>query len=237
MTTQNRTRKQTPRLGWPVPAALVALSAIPLIVGALRLLQLAGGPELIPAEERFAGFPLAVALHILGAATYVLLGALQFVPRVRRRHRTWHRRAGRVLIVAGLLVAASALWMTLLYAAKPGTGELLYVLRLVFGCALVACLVLGFAAIRRRLLPAHRAWMIRAYAIALAAGTQAFTQGLGGAVFGTGELQCDLSHGAGWVINLAVAEWVIRRPTRISRGRGQVARPTRLSATTVGARG
>ena len=182
MTTQNRTREQTPRPGWPVPAALMALSAIPLIAGTLRLLQLAGGPELIPAEERFAEFPLAVALHILGAATYVLLGALQFVPQFRRRHRTWHRRAGRILIVAGLLVAASALWMTLLYAAKPGTGDLLYVLRLVFGCALVACLVLGFAAIRRRKIPAHRAWMIRAYAIALAAGTQAFTQGVGGAL-------------------------------------------------------
>ena len=76
--------------------------------------------------------------------------------------------------------------MTLLSAAKPGTGDLLYVLRLVFGCALIACLVLGFAAIRRRNIPAHRAWMIRAYAIALAAGTQAFTQGLGGVVLGTG---------------------------------------------------
>ena len=67
--------------------------------------------------------------------------------------------------------------MTLLYAAKPGTGDLLYVLRLVFGSAMVACLVLGFTAIRRRDIPAHRAWMIRAYAIALAAGTQVFTEG------------------------------------------------------------
>jgi hypothetical protein len=33
--------------------------------------------------------------------------------------------------------------MTLLYAQKPGTGDLLYVLRLVFGSAMVACLVLG----------------------------------------------------------------------------------------------
>ena len=237
MTTQSRTREQAPRLGWAVPAGLVALSCIPLIAGTLRLLQLAGGPALIPAEARFAEFPLAVALHILGAATYVLLGVLQFVPQFRRRHRTWHRRTGRVLIVARLLVAASALWMTLLYAAKPGTGDLLYALRLVFGCALIACLVLGFAAIRRSNTPAHRAWMIRAYAIALAAGTQAFTQGVGGALFGTGELQGDLAQGAGWVINLAVAEWVIRRPTRIRRRRRQVARPTQPSATTVGARG
>ena len=139
------------------------------------------------------------------------------MPRFRRRHRTWHRRAGRVLIIAGLLVAGSALWMTLLYAQKPGTGILLYILRLVFGCALVSCLVLGFAAIRRRDIAAHRAWMIRAYAIALAAGTQAFTQGIGGALLGVGEVQGDLAQGAGWAINLAVAEWVIRRRRRPGR--------------------
>ncbi len=35
-----------------------------------------------------------------------------------------------MLAVAGLLVAISALWMTLFYEAQPGTGDLLYVLRL-----------------------------------------------------------------------------------------------------------
>jgi len=199
---------------WPVPAALVALSVIPLIAGTLRLVQLAGGPQLRPADERIAALPQLVVVHIVGAAAYALVGALQFVPRFRRRHLTWHRRAGRVLAVAGLLVAGSALAMTLLYAEKPGTGDLLYVLRLVFGSAMVASLVLGFTAIRRRDIAAHRAWMIRAYAIALAAGTQAFTEGIGGALFGTGELRGDLAKGAAWVINLAVAEWVIRRPAR-----------------------
>jgi uncharacterized membrane protein len=214
MTTQplrtRRTRLDRPR-GWPVPAALLTLSAIPLAAGSLRLVQLGGGPEVIPADHRFASFPAPLVLHIVGAAIYAVVGAFQFVPRFRRRHRTWHRRAGRVLTAAGLLVAVSALWMTLLYAAKPGTGDLLYVLRLVFGSALAACLVLGFTAIRRRDIPAHRAWMIRAYAIALAAGTQAITEGISGAIFGTGELRDDLAKGAGWVINLAVAEWAIRR--------------------------
>jgi len=211
---RNRTRQQSPRSGWPVPVALVALSAIPLVMGSLRLVQLAGGPELIAADERFATFPLPVVLHVLGAAIYVLLGSLQFVPRFRRRHRTWHRRAGRVLVVAGLLVAASALWMTLLYQPKPGTGDLLYILRLAFGSAMIACLILGFTAIRHRKIAAHRAWMIRAYAIGLAAGTQVFTEGIGQALLGTSELQGDLAKAAGWALNLAVAEWVIARQTK-----------------------
>jgi uncharacterized membrane protein len=211
--------------GWPVPAALVALSAIPLTAGTLRLVQLAGGPALMPADDRFTGFPAALVVHIVGATVYALVGAFQFLPRFRRRHLTWHRRAGRVLAVAGLLVAGSALWLTLFYAPQPGTGDVLYVLRLVAGSAMIACLVRGVSSVRRRDIAAHRAWMTRAYAIGLAAGTQAFTEGLGGALFGTGGVRGDLAKAAGWVINLAVAEWVIHRSDR--RGRGRAAVPAR----------
>jgi hypothetical protein len=84
----------------------------------------------------------------------------------------------------------------------------------VFGSALAACLVLGVAAVRRGDIATHRAWMVRAYAIGLGAGTQVFTEGIGGAIFGTGVLAGDLAKGAGWVINLAVAEWALRRPAR-----------------------
>jgi hypothetical protein len=38
-----------------------------------------------------------------------------------------------------------------------------------------------------------------------------FTQGVGVAIFGAGELTTDLGLGAGWVINLAIAEYLIRR--------------------------
>jgi uncharacterized membrane protein len=198
-----------------VPIALVALSAIPVVAGTLRLVQLAGGPQVLPADPRFAGLALPLVIHIVGATTYAVLGTLQFAPRFRRRHWTWHRRAGRVLAVAGLCVAGSALWMTLAYSPKPGTGDLLFVFRLVFASAMAACLVLGFNAARRREIPAHRAWMVRAYAIGLAAGTQAFSEGIGGALWGSGELRDDLAKGAAWVINLAIAEWAIGR----SRGR------------------
>jgi hypothetical protein len=77
---------------------------------------------------------------------------------------------------------------------------------------MAASIVLGFTAIRRRDIAAHRAWMVRAYALAVGAGTQAFTQGIGEAAFGTGDLSTALSVSSGWVINATVAEWVIRRP-------------------------
>jgi len=199
---------------WPAPLALATLSAIPLTAGALRLIQLAGGPAVMPADPRFAAFPIALVVHIVGAATYALLGSLQFVPTFRRRHPGWHRRAGRGLVVAGLLVAFSALWLTLFYAPQPSTGHVLFVLRLGFASAMVSCLVLGVTTVRRGDIAAHRAFMMRAYAIGLGAGTQVFTEGFGGAIFGTGALEGDLAKGTGWIINLAVAEYLIRRPAR-----------------------
>ena len=193
-----------------VPVPLLALSLVPLTAGTLRLVQLAGGPAVMPADDRFAGFPAALVAHILGAAVFAVIGAFQLAPRFRRRHLTWHRRSGRALVVAGTVVAGSALWLTLGYAPQPGTGGLLFVLRLVFATAMVSALVLGVRAIRRRDVGAHRAWMVRAYAIGLAAGTQAFTQGVADAVVGTGELTDDIARGSGWFINLLVAEWIIR---------------------------
>src|SRR5215475_11257221 len=97
MTSQRQAGRLSSPRSWPVPAALVALSAIPLVAGTLRLVQLAGGPQLMPADERFAGFPLPLILHITGATMYAVVGAFQFVPRFRRQHLTWHRRTGRVL--------------------------------------------------------------------------------------------------------------------------------------------
>ena len=69
--------------------------------------------------------------------------------------------------------------------------------------------------------------MIRAYALGLGAGTQVFTEGFAGALFGTGEIRGDLAKAAGWVINLAVAEWTIGRP---ARRRNRLRRRTSMAA-------
>ena len=209
-TTPTRTARPT---GW-VPFALVALVAIPATAGTMRLVELAGGPLLLPANPRMTASPLPVFVHVLSAVPYAVLGALQFSSTLRRRHPRWHRNTGRVVVALGLLVALSGLWMTLFYARQPGTGELSYLFRLVFGSALAACIVLGFAAIRSRDVPAHQAWMTRGYAIALAAGTQTFTLAIGPALFGPSVLAKDLSLGAAWLVNLAVAEAVIRHSAR-----------------------
>jgi uncharacterized membrane protein len=222
---------------WPVPAALIALVAIAVMAGVLRLVQLSGGPATLPVNPRFDASPLPVVVHIVSAIVFALVGAFQFVPRLRRGRRAWHRRAGRVVVVAGLGVALSALWLNQFFPRAHATRDIVYPLRWVFGVALVVTLVLGFRAARRRNFPRHRVWMIRSFAIALVGGTQVFTLWFGGAVFGTGDLAQALMLVGAWAINLAVAEWAIRRPARIrSRRRPATsARPLTRSDAPAGA--
>ncbi len=102
--------------------------------------------------------------------------------------------------------------MTLFYPHPVGDGDFLSALRLLFGSAMIVSIVLSFAAIRRGNVKQHRAWMMRGYAIGLGAGTQALVLMAGEMIAGKpSEFSRALLMGAGWVINLAVAEWVIRK--------------------------
>jgi len=197
---------------WLVPAALIMLSALPIAAGAFRLTQLAGGAQITPANARFFASPLPVVLHIVSVSLYAILGAFQFAPSLRRRRHGWHRIAGRILIPCGLVVALSGLWMTLFYPWPAGDGVILYGLRLLFGSAMLVSILLGVAAIQQRNFAQHGDWMLRGYAIGMGAGTQALTLMAGGLIAGPpSDLRRALLMGAGWVINLAVAEWLIQK--------------------------
>src|SRR5581483_11399796 len=102
---------------------------LPVIAGAFRLEQLAGISDAMPANAGFAPMPLPVVLHIVCATAFATLGPLQFAAGFRRRWPAWHRIAGRLLVLCGLVVGLSGLWMTLLYAAPDGSGPLLYASR------------------------------------------------------------------------------------------------------------
>lgn len=217
--------------GWWVVPGLLAIALIPVLAGTGRLVELLGGPEVRPTDPRFAASPIPLVAHIVASVLYALFGAFQFSARLRRRHPRWHRRAGRLLVVLGLVVAFSGLWMTLAYPQKQGTGDILWVTRLLAASGMGAGVILGLVAIRSRDIARHRAWMTRAYALALGAGTQAFTVGFGEALFGAGVIRSDLMMASGWAINLAVAEWAVRRPARRRTTRARRARSALVASS------
>lgn len=200
------------RPAWLVPAGLILLSLIPVIAGAARLTELTGGAAVTERNARFFDSPAPVVVHIVSVTVYSLLGAFQFHPALRRGKRSWHRIAGRILLPAGMLTALSGLWMAVFYALPPSDGQLLLILRLIFGSAMALSLVLGVLAIVRRDFARHGAWMSRAYAIALGAGTQALILIVPELLSSPPDVTTRaILMGAAWVINLAVAEYHIRK--------------------------
>jgi uncharacterized membrane protein len=162
--------------------------------------------------------------HVFTALVALVLGPLQFVPAIRAR-RPVHRRIGRCYLLLGVVPSALA-----------GIPVALLSDRLITQVGLVVPAVgwlvtawLAVRAIRRGDVEAHRSWMTRNYALTFLAVTARIvvplillTQVAVGAValgsaaaVATGLIP--IGQVLGWVINLMVAEVVIRRRRRAAR--------------------
>lgn len=210
----NSNKKTVNKYEWIIPTALIILSLVPALAGTARVVELSSGAEITPANARFFNSPVPVLVHIVGAILYSILGALQFAPTLRRRKTHWHRFVGKwILVPSGIAVALSGLWMNQFYQLPEIDGEFLYIQRIFFGSAMFLSIVLGYFAVRRKDYKSHGNWMMRAYAIGLGAGTQVFTHVPWLLLFGEpDELTRAFLMLAGWVINLAIVEWIIRKP-------------------------
>jgi hypothetical protein len=206
-------KKALTKADFKVPALLLALSLVPVLGGVMRFSNLSGAAAATTEHARFASAPTPIVIHVLGATLYCLLGAFQFSLAFRRRFPIWHRRAGKLLMLCGLLAGMSGLWMTAFYAIPTGMqGPLLYGVRLAVGTAMVASLVIGWLSILWRNVARHEAFMIRAYALGQGAGTQVLVLLPWMLISGqsTG-LTRDLLMTLSWTINVVVAESIIHR--------------------------
>jgi len=68
-----------------VPFSLVALVVVPAIAGSLRLVGVAGGPHLLPANPRLTTSPVPLVVRIVSPLGYAVLGALQFSAAINNR--------------------------------------------------------------------------------------------------------------------------------------------------------
>ena len=170
-----------------------------------------------PAQGHFSQRLLLLQVHASGGALALLTGPWQFWTGLRLRHREWHRWCGRIFLLS---VAASSLaGLTLAGYSEEGWATHL-------GFGLLAAVWfwtawMGYDTARRKQFTRHREWMIRSFALALAAVT----------------LRIDLpvllfvAHSSfhvayitvswfSWLPNLAVVEWWLRRtPARLQLSR------------------
>ena len=217
-----RTRLRLPDQGrhdkseWLIPVGLLAISVIPVVAGALRLVQVVGSSAsaaIAPESARFAAAPIPVILHIIGASMFSLLGAFQFATGLRQRYPQWHKVTGRVVAASGTVAALTGVWMTAMFPIPAALqGDLLFWFRLVVGIAMVLAIALAVTAAMYRDIARHRAWMIRGYALGQGAGMQVIVLLPWVLIAGPPSAwQRDLLMSTAWLINLAIAEMIIKK--------------------------
>ena len=197
---------------------LVVLSFIPTFGALLRLLELAGGPVVLPPNPRAVIHPVAIALHVIASFVFCIGGAFQLLPSARRNHPDAHRLLGRWVGLAGIAAALTGMWMTHYFVFPAALqGSTLYVARMIVGGCMVGCIAWAVFAIRSGNLSGHRKAMLRAYAIGQGASTQTFLSI--GWIVTTGEepagLPRDILMVCGWVLNLSIVEFAtlnIKKP-------------------------
>ena len=198
-----RTSSTPARLGqglW----ALSALLSAGIAIYAYRYF-LAMGPHAQLLGNAY-GWPF-LYVHIIGAATALLIGPLNFIGAVRRRWPQVHRWIGRTYIVGCLIGGAGGLVVAFGSTAGP-------VATAGFGLLAVCWItanVQGWRMARARRFGEHRQWMIRSFALTFAAVTLRLYMPL------LAPFHIPILNGYRaisflcWVPNLAVAELYIRR--------------------------
>lgn len=197
---------------WLTLILIFVFSSIPAFGGLVRLVELAGGPSVLPENPRALADPWPIILHISGSFVFCIAGAVQFLPSLRRHHLSTHRMLGLVMVIAGMLSASTGLWMTFYFAFPEAIqGNLLFSVRVILGFAMIGLLGGAIIAVRAHSFRSHGASMLRAYAIGQGASTQALMGIVWIVSFGvepTGFFR-DCFMVLCWVLNLLVAEALI----------------------------
>lgn len=150
--------------------------------------------------------------HIVLSLLALLSGPVAFLKSSRRKKALLHKLSGRIYVLSILLNILPAL-----YVSFFATGGWISVLGFIcLNAVWSGTTFLAYKKIRERRVLEHRKWMIRSYAITLANTsiyilTLIFTSGFGMDYI----LSYQISVWLGWVMNLILAEGIVRRLKRV----------------------
>jgi uncharacterized membrane protein len=213
---------KTPRILWSAVLFLSLIGVAVVVRRALVLLypaQFAGNfPPARALDDVFAPHRSITLMHIIPGFLFMVLGPLQFAKGIRSRYPRFHRWSGRVLVTSGLIIGLTAIWMSLTMSIggiNQAAATLLFAILFLFS------LGKAFLHIRRREIPQHREWMLRAFAIGLAVAT---IRPIIGIFFATSRLTHLTPHDffgtafwLGFTLQLIAAEaWILHTRERLA---------------------
>ena len=202
-------------LGWLALSALAIAAFAPLqyLMNSMSDLAANGGEIAVNYASRPGWVRVAFYTHIVFGGLALLLSPVQLSSRVRARVPRLHRVTGRVVLVAIALAGTAGFLLSWVNVAGPvgtagfGTLAVLW----------VSFAALGLRAILRGDVTTHRRWMLRTFALTYAAVTLRLWLFALIPVLGDFASAYALVPFLGWVPNLLVVEWLLRRqPTAIA---------------------
>jgi hypothetical protein len=150
---------------------------------------------------------MAAAVHFGVGGLVLLIGPFQFLPNLRARRPVLHRWTGRIY-VAGCLASGIAALVMAPYVHTGTVARVGFTL-LALGWLITTSLAFGMALNRR--FAGHRRWMIRSYALTLAAVSLRLLLPSTAALGISFEEAYPVIAYACWVPNVIIAEWWLRR--------------------------
>ena len=146
------------RLGlWLLVLAVGAYFVVTNVPHYLTLDEASYGPYWWPR----AGYLLP---HVLAGLVAIVLGPLQFWPRLRNRQPRIHRITGRVYLSAIVIGSLAGMALAVASGVTPAYAVGLFCL----GLAWLATSAMAFIAVKKRNFGQHQEWMIRSYVLTFA---------------------------------------------------------------------
>jgi hypothetical protein len=119
-----------------------------------------------PVWNHYASFKWWLLPHGLIGGCALVLVPLQFSDRLRARHAKLHRVIGRIYVAGALLLAPLGAYIQ--FIEEPlGASRSFTVAAIVDAVLLMTTTGIGLVFAIRRMIPQHRQWMTRSYAVAL----------------------------------------------------------------------
>jgi uncharacterized membrane protein len=119
-----------------------------------------------PVWQHYAPFKWWLLPHGLAGACALVLAAMQFSDRLRARFAKVHRITGRVYVAAAFVFAPIGANIQYLDESQ-GASWTFTVETVVQASLLMITTGIGFIFAMKRMIPQHRQWMTRSYAVAL----------------------------------------------------------------------
>jgi hypothetical protein len=154
-------------------------------------------------------------IHIACGIGALATGVFQFVASIRRARPATHRRLGTIYTSAVLIGATTGFPLSFLMLGASTAATRRDFLPVVGSFAVLAIVwasatIIAWRRARERRLDEHRAWMMRSYALTLAAVTLRVVASV--TVVLTGDVTFSVHVAVlSWPLNLAIAEWLLRR--------------------------